>query len=30
MEFSKYGPAPQEVADELRKEYSGQVAEEED
>ncbi len=28
MEFSKYGPAPTEVAEELRKEYSGQVAEE--
>jgi elongation factor G len=30
MEFSKYGPAPTEVAEELRKEYSGQVAEEDD
>ncbi|MEM1205499.1 MAG: elongation factor G [Acidobacteriota bacterium] len=30
MEFSKYGPAPAEVTEELRKKYSGQVAEEDD
>ena len=28
MEFSKYGPAPKEVTEELRKKYSGQVTEE--
>ena len=30
MEFSKYGPAPREVKEELLKEYGGQVAEEDE
>ena len=30
MEFSKYGPAPSDVTEELRKKYSGHVPEEED
>ncbi|MEM7588263.1 MAG: elongation factor G, partial [Acidobacteriota bacterium] len=30
MEFSKYGPAPKEVKEELLKEYGGQVTEEDD
>ena len=30
MEFSRYGPAPKEVTDELLKEYSGRVAQEDD
>ncbi|MEM7353007.1 MAG: elongation factor G, partial [Acidobacteriota bacterium] len=30
MEFSKYGPAPREVKEELLKTYGGQVAEEDD
>ena len=30
MEFSKYAPAPGEVTEELRKKYSGQLAEEDD
>jgi elongation factor G len=28
MEFAKYAPAPSEVTEELRKKYSGQLAEE--
>ncbi len=30
MEFAKYAPAPNDVTEELRKKYSGQLAEEED
>ena len=30
MEFLKYGPAPSDVTEELRKEYGGQVTEEDD
>ena len=30
MEFSRYGPAPKEVTEELLKKYSGRVAEEDD
>jgi elongation factor G len=30
MEFSKYGPAPSDVTEELRKKYSGQMTEEDE